>query len=311
MEKPLVVVVNGTAGEGYWAVHYLLQSGRFRVRATARRPDSDKAQRLVAMGCEVVCAATEDAAALRHAFAGAAGIYGTTIYDIHARRYDPANPKEMAQGEALLEAAVGCDTLEHFIFQTMTRFERPPEALGLEAPIHFRTKWQLEEQVKAAGLPWTLLRQPAYMRQIRFGLRRGPRLSYPYPPGTRLAYVAEEDLGKFVAALFSNRERFLHQAVNGVSEVVRPEELAARAHAVLPKFSPHYRQASWLYNAFFDYLVVGLKPAFRYVSQINANLMAGNFFAMTEEDRQFCAELIAPLELSRFEDWLLAELGRP
>ncbi|RMF98819.1 MAG: hypothetical protein D6727_01820, partial [Gammaproteobacteria bacterium] len=130
----MIVVVNGTAGEGHWAVHYLLQTGRFRVRATARRPDSDRAQQLIAMGCEVVGAATEDAEALRRAFAGAAGIYGTTIYDIHARRYDPANPKEMAQGEALLAAAADCGTLEHFIFQTMTRFERPPEALGLEAP---------------------------------------------------------------------------------------------------------------------------------------------------------------------------------
>lgn len=308
-DKPLIVVVNGTAGEGYWCVYYLLRTGRFAVRATARRPDSDKAQTLRDLGCEVVGASTEDAGALRRAFDGAQGIYGTTIYDIHARRYQHDNPREMAQGRALLEAASDCRGLEHFVFQTMTRFERPPEELGLDSPIHFRTKWLLEEMVGEAGLPWTLLRQPAYMRQIRFGLRGRRRLSYPYPAGTRLAYVAEEDIGKILPQLFLDRDRFLHQAVNAVSEVLTPEELARRAHALLPRFSPRYRPASWLYNAIFDYVVVGMKPAFRYVSQINGNLMAGNPFAMTAADRDFCARLIAPLAQTRVEDWLREELA--
>ena len=46
MSKPIIVVVNGTADEGYWAVHYLLKSGRFRVRTTVRRLDSERADRL-------------------------------------------------------------------------------------------------------------------------------------------------------------------------------------------------------------------------------------------------------------------------
>lgn len=306
---PLIVVTNGTAGEGYWAVHHLLRTGRCRVRATARRPDSPAGQRLQALEvggrrCQVVQAATEDEAALSRAFAGAAGIYGTTIYNIHAKQYRADNPEEMAQGRALVAAARACSTLEHFLFQTMTRFDRPPERLGLEAPIHFRTKWLLEEQVKAAGLPWTFLRQPAYMRQLKFGLQWPNRLVFPYPPGTRLAFVAEEDLGKLVAALFARRVEYLGKAVNGVSEVVTVEEIAARARRLNPRFNPRYRQASRLERAFFDRVVVRLKPAFRYPSQINANLLAGNQFAMTMDDRNRCAELVRPLELTTLEDWL-------
>lgn len=308
MEKPLVVVINGTAGEGYWTVHYLLKTGRFRVRTTARRPDSDKAQKLRQVGCEVVGAATEDVDALRAAFDGAYGIYGTTIYNVHAKKYIHDNPQEVAQGIALIEAAKSCNTLEHFVFQTMTKFERHPEDLGLESPIHFRTKWQLEEMVIEANLPWTLLRQPAYMRQMKFGLRGNKRLSYPYPPGTRLAYVSEEDIGKIAAQIFMDRDSFLQKTINAVSEVVTTEELAQRTHNRIPAFSSRYRQAPWWYNAMFDHLVVRMKPAFRYVSQINQNLIAGNFFAMTREDQQFCARLISPQELMKVEDWMQQEI---
>jgi uncharacterized protein YbjT (DUF2867 family) len=254
--------------------------------------------------CEVVQAATQDEAALRAAFAGAEGIYGTTVYNIHARKYRAGNPEEMAQGTALIGAARACSTLRHFVFQTMTRFERPPEELGLESPIHFRTKWQLEVLVQDAGLPWTFLRQPAYLRQVQFGLQWKNRLVYPYPPDTRLSYVAEEDVGKFVAAIFSDRDVHLHQVVNGVSEVLTPVELARRAHQLNPEFNPRYRQATAIENAFFDYVVVALRPAFRYPSQINQNLSAGNVFAMTLADKAACQQLISPLPLVTLEDWL-------
>jgi len=312
LSQPTIVVTNGTATEGYWAVYYLLKTGLFNVRATVRRTESALAERLQQLDvdgrrCELAKASTEDEAALREAFDGAEGIYGTTVYNIYAKKYRHENPQELAQGRAVIAAARSCSTLKHFIWQTMTRFDAQPESLGLESPIHFRTKWQLEDEVKAAGLPWTFLRQPAYMRQIKFGMQWKNRLVYPYPPDARLAYVAEEDLGKIVAAVFADADSHLHQVINGVSEVLTPVELARRAHELIPAFRPQYRQATALENAFFDYIIVGLKPAFRYPSQINQNLKAGNYFAMNKADRAACAQLISPLSLTTLEDWLRAE----
>ncbi|MCK6371356.1 MAG: NmrA family NAD(P)-binding protein, partial [Gammaproteobacteria bacterium] len=247
MTKPTIVVVNGSADEGFWTAYYLLKTKCFNVRATVRRLTGDKAERLRELKagggrCEVVQAATEDEPALRAAFRGAIGIYGTTIYNIHARRYRADNPEEMAQGRSLLAAARATPTLRHFVFQTMMRFCTPSAEIGLEAPIHFRTKWQLEEELKAADLPWTLVRQPAYMRQLRFGVSRGRKIVYPYANDYPLAFVAEEDIGKVVARIFMERESFLQQAVKVVSDIVTPAELAARAHACLPFISPRYRK---------------------------------------------------------------------
>ena len=310
MTKPVIVVVNGTADEGYWAVYYLLESGLFDVRTTARRTTGQRVERLQALDfdgrrVEIAKAATNDRAALVDAFDGAQGIYGTSVYNIHARQYRPANPEEVEQCRAVIGAAERTPTLEHFLWQSMTRLDFPARLFGLESPIHFRTKWHFEDFIRTeTDLPWTILRQPAYMRQIKFGMQYRNRLVYPYAPDSRLSYVAEEDLGKIVAAIFAGRERHMNKIINGVSEVVTPAELAQRAHAVNPAFSPHYRQATWLENAFFDQIVVRLKPAFRYPSQINKNICAGNYFEMTRDDRDFCADLIRPLKLSTIEDWL-------
>jgi hypothetical protein len=192
----------------------------------------------------------------------------------------------------------------------MGRLEIPPEEIGLESPIHFRTKWQFEEVIRDAGLPWTFLRQPAYMRQIRFGMQFKNRLVFPYPPDTKLAFVAEEDLGKLVAAIFSDPATHLHQAINGVSEIMTPAEIAGRAHRLIPAFSPKYRQASWLENAFFNHVIARLRPAFRYPVQVNANLRAGNYWAITARDLEHCRQLISPLQLTTFEHWMREHAGQ-
>ena len=309
MGKPTVVVVNGTAGEGYWAVYYLLKTGRFNVRATVRRPDSALSQKLRDLDfdgnrCDVVEAATNDQAALEKAFEGASAIYGTSVYNIHAKQYRPANPEEREQCRAVVNAAKNTAGLEHFVWQTMTRFELPPKELGLEAPIHFRTKWQFEDVIKESGLPWTFLRQPAYMRQVKFGLQYKTKLVYPYAPDSRLAFVSEVDLGKFVAGIMQDKDAYMHKAVNGVTEVLTPVELANRIAQFKPGFNPSYRQANWLENAIFDRIIVGLKPSFNYPKQINHNIMAGNYFAMTREDKARCEALTGEWGLTTLEDWL-------
>ena len=124
----------------------------------------------------------------------------------------------------------------------------------------------------------------------------GAAKGYPNMPSH--PHIKGQDLVALVAHV-----RTLSRGVNGVSEVTTPAELARRAHALLPRFSPKYRQASWLETAFFDQVMVRLRPPFRYPSQINANLAAGNPFAITPEDRERCAQLVRPLPLVTAEDW--------
>ncbi|GET00871.1 NmrA-like family domain-containing protein 1 [Rhizophagus clarus] len=53
-QKPLVVVTGATGAQGGSVANSLLATGRYRVRALSRNPDSDKAKALASKGAEVV-----------------------------------------------------------------------------------------------------------------------------------------------------------------------------------------------------------------------------------------------------------------
>ncbi|RIA96985.1 hypothetical protein C1645_814636 [Glomus cerebriforme] len=53
-QKPLVVVSGATGAQGGSVVNSLLETGRYRIRALSRNPDSDKAKALASKGIEVV-----------------------------------------------------------------------------------------------------------------------------------------------------------------------------------------------------------------------------------------------------------------
>ncbi|CAG8448043.1 10643_t:CDS:2 [Dentiscutata heterogama] len=52
-QKPLVVVSGATGAQGGSVVNSLLATGKYRIRALTRKPESDKAKALVAKGVEV------------------------------------------------------------------------------------------------------------------------------------------------------------------------------------------------------------------------------------------------------------------
>ena len=93
------------------------------------------------------------------------------------------------------------------------------------------------------------------MRQIRFALYGHRHVSYPYPPDTPLYFVAEEDIGKIVAAIFSDGDKYLNTTVSVVSEIVTPAEMAERASKVIPGFSPKYRKWSWFGKFVFEHII--------------------------------------------------------
>jgi len=71
--KKIIAVVGATGAQGGGLVRAILEdpAGGFAVRAITRKPESDKARALAALGAEVVAADLDDAASIERAFAGA------------------------------------------------------------------------------------------------------------------------------------------------------------------------------------------------------------------------------------------------
>lgn len=247
---------------------------------------------------EVVEASNDDKEALTVAFDGAEGIYATTLYNVDMKKkFDPDNKEELECGRAMIEAAkTTSSTLKYFLFQTMHRFKTHPTDIGLPIPVHYMTKYALEEEIKNTELPWIFLRQAGYMRQVRFLLKGSNQISSFHPPENKVGFVEEEDIGKLVASILAPKADddscifSVGQTINAITVLETPTELAKRSAAVVPGFSPDFKRTSPTYS---KYLFKALAcfvggPIFPYVGAISENFGVGNALDMDESDLEKC-----------------------
>jgi len=80
--KKVIAVFGATGAQGGGLVRAIAadKNGPFAARAITRRPDSDKATALAALGVQVVAADTDNASSLAPALAGAFGAFCVTNY---------------------------------------------------------------------------------------------------------------------------------------------------------------------------------------------------------------------------------------
>src|SRR3954452_17061752 len=76
MANDKVVLITGATGkQGGATLRHLAKAGGFKLRALTRKPDSDAAKAVAALGAEVVAGDLDDEASLRRALAGAWGTF--------------------------------------------------------------------------------------------------------------------------------------------------------------------------------------------------------------------------------------------
>src|SRR6266511_2061820 len=100
-EKKGIAVMGATGAQGGGLARAIAadKSDEFTARAVTRKPGSDKARALAAMGVEVVAGDADDPPSLERAFAGAFGAFCVTNYWEHV---DPA--REGRQAAAMARA---------------------------------------------------------------------------------------------------------------------------------------------------------------------------------------------------------------
>ena len=100
-KRKIIAVVGATGAQGGGLVRAILadRSGSFAARAITRKPDSEKARALAALGAEVVAGDADDAPSLDRAFAGAYGAYCVTNFWEHF-----SAEREAVQATALARA---------------------------------------------------------------------------------------------------------------------------------------------------------------------------------------------------------------
>lgn len=307
--KPVVFVMNGGANEGYWAIRYLLESGRFDVRTSVRSLDSPSVRRLRTLGwqgnrCALFEASNDNGPALATAMNGSHYAYLTTIYPWKERTVTNVVKKLTEQRQAIMYALEhAASTMKHVVLQSIIKFDKVHRD---EQPLNFQFKHDLEAYVtrksESLGIPSvSILRQAAYMRVFVFAMNDKSVVSFGNP-NTILNWVTEDDIGKYV---FRIVERALDQQVvpaitYAVSEDMTANQLAERLHGLDPDYPDRvsFQVPIWATSPLLWY-----KESFVYQRKIWSLVETNHSYEPIDVDEQ--RALLHPLRTTSFEEWYL------
>ena len=205
----LTIAVTGATGAQGGATARALLAAGLRVRGLTRHPDSPAAGVLRAVGAEVCHADFDDRASLDAALAGADSLFAVTT------PFGTDIATEVRQGKALVDAAAAA-RLGHIVLTSAAHADR-----GTGVP-HYESKYLVEQHVRTAGVPWTVIAPAAFMDNFAGGwsldgLRDGS-FAWPMPADRPLTLIPAADIGAFAALVFERRDEFAGRRIDIASD---------------------------------------------------------------------------------------------
>jgi uncharacterized protein YbjT (DUF2867 family) len=225
-KKKTILVTGATGGQGGGVARQLLARGKFAVRALTRKPDSPAAQQLRELGAEIVQGDLDDRASIRAALDGCYGVFGVTNFWEHFQR-------EAEQGKNLINAVAGAN-IEHFVLSSL-----PPIAKATNGELrspHFDIKAEYEEYARTLDLPATFIHVPFYFDNFLAFFPPRPTgdgsFQFGFPQGdTPLAAMAVEDVGRIVAAVFEQPEKYIGKTLKLAGDEIPAAKYAEKMSA--------------------------------------------------------------------------------
>jgi len=223
---PLIVAVTGATGAQGGATARALLARGHQVRALTRTIDSPAAHALRALGAEPYAADFDDRASLDAALAGADSLFAVST------PFGTDISTEVKQGIALIDAAQAVG-VGHVVFTSAAHAERQTHVP------HYDSKRLIEQHLRTAGVPWTVIGPAAFMDNLTSGwtldgLRSGT-YGWPLPTDQPLTWIPSADIGAFAALVISRRADFLGARIDIASDELTAGEQAAILTAVTGK----------------------------------------------------------------------------
>lgn len=228
-----VILVSGATGQQGGAVSRSLLERGFAVRALTRNPDKSEARELSDLGAEVVSGDLEDSASIESLLDGVYGVFSVQQFG------EVGIEGEIRQGVQLADAAKAAG-VEHLVYSSVGSAHRET---GIP---HFDSKFEVEEHVRASGVPYTVLRPVFFMQNWEF-MREpifGGTLPQPLDPDKPLQMVAVEDIGVFAAMAFEDPETWVGREIELAGDELTMTEIAATFSRVIGR-NVDYFQVPW------------------------------------------------------------------
>ena len=193
-----VILVAGATGTQGGAVARELVSRGYTVRGLTRNLDSDASKALSVLGVHMVRGNFDDAGSLDAALEGAYGAFSVQQYR------GVGVDGEIRQSQAFVDAAKRAG-VEHFVY-TSVLYAR----LGTGVP-QFESKREIEDYVRALGIPYSIVRPPSFMANLEANWESATRGVYrtAFPGALFRHHIAPRDIGRIVAEAFDDPDGWI------------------------------------------------------------------------------------------------------
>lgn len=216
------VLVFGATGQQGGAVAHALMAQGWPVRALVRDPDSEKARVLATAGVEVVKGDLSDKRSIASAMRGAYGVFSIQPSSGQGAAYGVTDQDEIRYGKNIADIA-DASGVQHLVYTSVAAAGRGPTGMG-----HFDSKSEIEAHVRRLNLASTIVRPHTFMEMLMLpgmGLDQG-RFSFFMRPDQAMQFIAVDDIGKIVAAIFAGAERFAGRSIEIAGDQLTGTELA-------------------------------------------------------------------------------------
>jgi uncharacterized protein YbjT (DUF2867 family) len=204
-----------------------LRARGFPVRALTRDPGKPAARALKEAGAEVVRGDQEDAGSIAKALDGVYGVFAVQT------PYEAGVEAETRQGLNLADA-VGRAGVRHLVYSSVGSADQ-----RTNIPF-FDNKFEIEERIRALGIPHTILRPVFFMENLQGMIGQGS-LAAPLVPDRKLQMIAVDDIGAFAAMAFEHPEKWRGRAIDLAGDEVPMRDAAAVLTRSLGRNIPYSR----------------------------------------------------------------------
>ncbi|MGB3508522.1 MAG: NmrA family NAD(P)-binding protein [Microcoleaceae cyanobacterium] len=247
-----ILLIGVTGGTGGNVVKGFLQQGVSNLRVMTRKIDLNRASlsRIADAGVELVEADLDNEELLAAAFLEVEAIY------CHGTSTDAAkpDPQEVERAKKLARVAKKAN-IKHFVYNSAGGVDRN-SGIG-----HIEQKYQVEQILKKAGLPTTMLRACLFMEEFWKKYTRPSILKGSFPfsiqPDKPIHLITTKDMGKVAAYVMKFPCKYIGKEIELAGDVLTPTQLAeafseAQNTAVIHKQIPAWFFLLLLRKELFD-----------------------------------------------------------
>ncbi|RFU34975.1 hypothetical protein B7463_g1351, partial [Scytalidium lignicola] len=215
--KKVFVVFGATGTQGGSVINTFLSNNalleQFTLRGITRDPLKPAAVALADKAVIVVKADMDDKASLREALKDAYAVFAVTNW----QEYMDVN-REIQHGKNIADICKEAN-VQHLIWSSLPYVSKISNG-KLTKVIHFDSKGFIQEYIQSLGIPSTILYLGVFTTFILSLIQpvaagsKSLKISIPIPSTAALPLLsANKDVGKYVASILQNRERFLGKEI--------------------------------------------------------------------------------------------------